>query len=51
MRACDARNSASEQVCNEMIVYNSKDAKNTDNAVDEENGLRMAAGFPAIDED
>lgn len=43
--------SASEELCNDVIAYNSSDTGNVDNVVDKGNDLKIAAGFSAVDED
>lgn len=42
MRAFEVHKSASEELCNDMIEYNSSDTGND---------LKIAAGFSAVDED
>lgn len=51
MRAFEVHKSASEELCNDMIEHNSGDTGNVDNVTDEGNDLKIAAGFPAVDED
>lgn len=51
MRAFEVHKSASEELCNDMIEYNSRDTGNVDNVTDKGNDLKIAAGFSAVDED
>lgn len=51
MRAWEARKMASEELCNDMIAYNSSFTGNVDNVADKGNDLKIAAGFSAVDED
>lgn len=51
MRAFEVHKSASEELCNDMIEYNSRDTRNVDNVTDKGNDLKRAAGFSAVDED
>lgn len=51
MRAFEVHKSASEELCNDMIEYNSSDTENVDNVTGKGNDLKRAAGFSAVDED
>ena len=46
MRAWEVNKSASEELCNDMIEYNSRGS-----VTDKVNELKIAAGFSAVDED
>ena len=51
LRAYDARKSVYEELCNEMIEYNSRCSSNAGNIENREGDLKTVTGFSAVDED